>query len=421
MKISDYTGKWWVKWLLIGILIRLILMPITLHPDLWVFSSSGYLLAYEGKLNVYEHLVNLPSNHPLVSIVGNIYEYFIYPPLAHVTFGIFHLILRPFTDPSFIPNFWRNPDSIFGNQALPWHLFLYKLPYLFIDIVLAFLLTKLFDDAYQKKLAFVLWIANPLSFYTTFMMGQFDLLPVFFTVLALIFAKKKNFTASLLSLGIGGSFKMYPLFFVVPAAFLFGKTFWERSKYVIQGFFPYLLTIAPFITSAAFRQMVLFSPKNQKMLFMGFPVSGAEVLYPFIIILTLIYFHSLYSKIKYELDEYFLLILLLFFSVTHYHPQWFLWATPFLLIYLIRSKFKFNIVILTLFGAWLFLTLLFEASLSYGLFNPLIPSLKDAISPAQIINKYTDVFQLKSIARSFFAACSIFIFWTVSQRKNSTS
>ena len=73
MKISDYTGKWWVKWLLIGILIRLILMPITLHPDLWVFSSSGYLLAYEGKLNVYEHLVNLPSNHPLVSIVGNIY------------------------------------------------------------------------------------------------------------------------------------------------------------------------------------------------------------------------------------------------------------------------------------------------------------------------------------------------------------
>jgi len=190
---------------------------------------------------------------------------------------------------------------------------------------------------------------------------------------------------------------------------------------VIQGFLPYLLTIAPFITSVAFRQMVLFSPKNQKMLFMGFPVSGAEVLYPFIIILTLIYFHSLYSKIKYELDEYFLLILLLFFSVTHYHPQWFLWATPFLLIYLIRSKFKFNIVILTLFGAWLFLTLLFEASLSYGLFNPLIPSLKDAISPAQIINKYTDVFQLKSIARSFFAACSIFIFWTVSQRKNSTS
>ncbi|OGM27110.1 hypothetical protein A2962_03340 [Candidatus Woesebacteria bacterium RIFCSPLOWO2_01_FULL_39_61] len=414
--------KWWFKWLVVGILIRLILMPITVHPDLWVFTSAGYFSAYEGRLSIYEDLANLSTNepnHPLIKIAGNINDYFIYPPLAYFTFGTFQTFLKPLLDPNFIPQYWSNPDSVFTNPSLPWHLFLYKLPSLFIDIATAFLLAGLFEKQSRKKLAFIFWMFNPLTVYSTFMMGQFDIIPVLFTVFALALAKKKNYFWAILSLGVAGSFKIYPLLLIPPIAFLSDKDLWSRLKYLVLGFLPFLITIASYISSPAFRQMVLFSSKNQKMLFLGLPVSGAEVLYPFLIILFLIYFHSLYSKKTFELYEYFLIILLTMFSVSNYHPQWFLWITPFLIIYLIKYNFKYALLVVSLFGVWLVLTLLFESSLSYGLFNPIFPKLKDAKSFADVFISSDLLFKFKSIIRSIFAAVSIYIFISINQKEGN--
>lgn len=418
--LSNLAQNWWSKWLVAGILLRLILMPTTVHPDLWVFTSAGYFSAYEGRLNIYEHLADLSTDepdHPLIKIAGNVNDYFIYPPLAYFTFGSFQFVLKPLLDSNFIPKYWNNPDSVFSNPAFPWHLFLYKLPLLFIDIGVAFLLAGLFEKQNQKKMAFIFWIFNPLTIYSTFMMGQFDIIPVLFTVLTLVLIKKKNYIWAILSIGVAGSFKIYPLLLIPPLAFASSKDLWPRLKYLALGFLPFLITIAPYISSPAFRQMVLLSPKNQKMLFLGLPVSGAEVLYPFLIILFLIYFHSLYSKQTFELYEYFLIILLTMFSVSNFHPQWFLWITPFLIIYLIKYNFKYTLLVASLLGSWLVLTLLFESSLSYGLFNPIFPKLKDAKSLAEVFSTSEMLFKFKSIIRSFFTAASIFIFLTISQKE----
>jgi len=268
-------------------------------------------------------------------------------------------------------------------------------------------------------MAFIFWMFNPLTVYSTFMMGQFDIIPVLFTVFALALAKKKNYFWAILSLGVAGSFKIYPLLLIPPIAFLSDKDLWSRLKYLVLGFLPFLITIASYISSPAFRQMVLFSSKNQKMLFLGLPVSGAEVLYPFLIILFLIYFHSLYSKKTFELYEYFLIILLTMFSVSNYHPQWFLWITPFLIIYLIKYNFKYALLVVSLFGVWLVLTLLFESSLSYGLFNPIFPKLKDAKSFADVFISSDLLFKFKSIIRSIFAAVSIYIFISINQKEGN--
>lgn len=397
-----------IKWLAVGILLRLALMVTTLHPDLWGHNFTSYFFAYEGVINIYDHLLSLSPAHPLVANFG-VSDIFIYPPLTYFTLGIFKVLTKPFIDPNFIPWAMENLGMIHTRTDLPINVFLFKLPYLFVDIGVGLLLMKLVNGAKQKMQVFALWMVNPVTLYATFMMGQLDILPVFFTVLALVFAKNKKFALSVIALGIGASYKMYPIFFIIPAALLFSDKIVHRVKYILLGILPFVAFCLPFIGSSAFRQMVLFTPKSQKMLFMNFAVSGAEGIFPFIILLTIIFLVAFYKTAKLKLVDYFLVIMLLVFSVTHYHPQWFLWITPFLIIKLVDRYFSDWLLILVFFISWFLITLSFDASLNYGLFRVVNPDLAEArMSVFDMIAKYTDVNMLKSLIRSAFAGSSIF-------------
>src|SRR4030042_4040903 len=143
-KLNDISKNWWFYPLLIGVILRLIVMPITFHPDLWGHSSVAYFFAHKGILNIYEYLANLPSVHPLVKHMG-IGDIFIYPPLTYFTLGIFRILVRPFENPDFMTMIWNEASLALKFPILHWHLFLYKLPYLFIDIGTAFIFAKLFD------------------------------------------------------------------------------------------------------------------------------------------------------------------------------------------------------------------------------------------------------------------------------------
>ena len=416
MKKGRFKIKFF-KILILGILLRLLLMPVTLHPDLLGHSFAAYFFAYEGKINLYDTLASLPSDYPLVRNFG-VSDMFIYPPLAYYTLGFFRILVKPFTDPNFIPWLMENLSQIHSYHRLFEHLFFYKLPYLFLDVVLAYLLAGLFEDQRKKKLAFSLWMFNPLAIYVSFMMGQMDLLPTFFTVLSLYLFKKKRVFLSAIMLGLAASYKLYPLFLLLPLAFLGSEKLITRIKIAAAGFLPFIFFLAPYISSSAFRAQV-FSPKSQKMLYMGWPVSGAEVVYPFVIVLFLIYFYAYYSKIRRDLAVYFIGVLLAIYSVTHFHPQWFLWVTPFLILELVENNFKYGLLVLTLFSCWLFITLMFEASLSYGLFVPLKPSLAKAQSLSVFVSRFTDVYQFKSLLRSVLAGTAIFYSFMIFENKNN--
>jgi hypothetical protein len=410
--------KWWFPWLIAGVALRLVLMPITFHPDLLVHSYAGYFFAYQWQLNIYDFLAHLPTTHPLVQHY-NYADLFIYPPLTYYTFGIFRLLVKPFADPNYIPWVWSHLGSLYSNKELYLHLFLFKLPYLFFDIALGFILSNFFKGQKKKKLTFSLWMFNPVTIYATFMMGQFDLLPAFFTILAIYLIQKGHKVWSVFSLGVAACYKIYPLFFVVPAAFIEGDKFWEKIKLIALGFAPYILFALPFISSPAFREMVLFNAKDQKMLFMVFMLTGAEGVYPFIIGLIIIFFISYFAGKGRDITYYFLAILLLFYSVTSYHPQWFLWVAPLLIYELVKNNLKHWPLIATLFVCWLAITLLFEASLSYGLFSPIFPQLANAPSLSDTISRYTNVYQLKSILRSIFAGDSVYYLYLLFSEKKA--
>jgi hypothetical protein len=395
--------------LLIGLLIRLFLMPSTYHPDIAGQSLSSYYWGFKNVTNVYEHLLALPPSHPLVRNFG-VSDIFIYPPLTYFTLGTFQKLFA-FTGLGHFLETVMSGANIYKIPGLSWYLFILKLPYLIFDFGVAYLLYKYFDKPRSKYFALLFWLFNPVTLYTTFCMGVFDIIPVFFTVLSAYYLKKHKLTLSALSIGIGIAFKMYPVFLLPFIIFKSDKWF-DRFKLAFYSFFPVVLTNLPYIFSSAYRYMV-FSPKSQKMLYMEWMLSGAEGLFPFLLILTMLYLLSQNKLLrpKYYISYFFSFFLLLF-SVTHFHPQWFIWITPFIIIELLNYHFKEAWIYLCLFLIYVFIVFTFENSLSIGLFAPLNNSLATFIGTQSILSKATDINLLKSYFRSVFAGISVYFAFT---------
>ncbi len=393
---------------LIGVILRLVLMLITAHPDLWAFYFTNHLFAYAGIFNIYDYLANLSKEADLAKNYGT--NFFTYPPLAYFLLGLLSFILRPLGDSSFYGWAVNHYPMIYGNVLVMKEIFLTKLPYLFFDVGVAIVLVKLFKSEKEKKLAFVLWMFNPLTLYSSFMVGQFDILPIFFVVAALYFSLKKKATLAVLMLGIGGALKMFPLLFLPFFIFLLGRNWREKVMLSILGALPYLLSIMPFLGSTAFRQVSLFASQSQKMLHMSLPVSGAEGIYVFVLVYFFLICLAAFRKTS-EIWLFCLATMLLFFSVTHYHPQWMLWLTPFFVIETVSSKFKHFWLWLVLFLSWVGITLMFEPSLNFALFAPLSPNLVNLPGLSESISPFYNVFQLKSLLRSLFAGVSLFLIY----------
>ncbi len=320
-------------------------------------------------------------------------------------------LFRPLYSASYIPWLISNFDQRFENPQIFRFALVFKLQYLFFDLGIAYLLSRLFLDEKKKKLAFVLWILNPFAIYDSFILGHFDVMPTLFVVLSLFLLLKNKQILAAFFLGIGGALKVYPLLFL-PVVVLSQKALKDKLKTAFWGTLPVVLTWGPFLSSPGFKSFFLFSPFNQKMFFLKLPVTGAEYLLPFIVIYGIIVLHSAYNspKPQFDLWKYFLAILLLFFTVTSYHPQWVLWLTPVAIISLLGTDFKYLWIWVGLFFSMVVLIFFFEASLTYGAFAPISPSLAKATSFSEIVSRYyPDVFQLKSYIRSVFAALAIWL------------
>ncbi len=415
MKLTKFT---WIA-LIVAIILRLVVMGISYHPDLSGQLLSGYFFAFEGVTNVYDHLVALSPDHPLVKNFG-VGDIFIYPPLTYFTIGTFVKLSSIFVPEKFFLDL-MNGLSIY-QPGLSWNLIVLKFPYLLVDIGMAFALASLFEKEKQKKWAFMLWLFNPVTFYATFSMGVFDIIPALFTVLSLYFAKQKKLPLAAVMLSIGAAYKQYPIF-LLPFIVFSSKNFWEGLRVTACGVIPYLLTVAPFLTSSAFKYMV-FGAKAQKEFYMQWMVSGSEGIFPYLLGVVVLYLHAYRNQnLIPRLWKYYFGIFLLLFSVTHYHPQWFLWLAPFIVIELVSTKFYNLWLDVTLFACYVFIVLTFDNSLSVGMFSVLNQNLNNFPGIDKLISAKTDIFALKSYVRTLFAGVSLFLVFDLlsSGKKNKDS
>ena len=177
-------------------------MPFFYHPDMKT-QHFHFQFFSKGVLNIYDYL---DKNKPKLGYQDT----FNYLPLTYYTFGLTQAITKPFLGHDFNNwiNNWGENQNNYPNIIC--YMFFLKIPYLILDIGLAFLLLKTF----KNSKIFYFWLFNPVSIYLIYILGNFDILPSFLTLLSFYFLKKNKLLFSYLSIGIAIALKMYPVIFV---------------------------------------------------------------------------------------------------------------------------------------------------------------------------------------------------------------
>ena len=393
--------------LIVAILIRLFLALSTFHPDIQSFNLSGKIVASGNILNLYDFLPSLPDGDPVKNLAV-----FNYPPSIYIFNGIFNFIFNIFGLP--INQFLLDSPSNYGNILFNLHILLLKLPYLLFDLAIVFVLLRLFENRKNGKLATILWLFNPINLYATYMMGQFDVIPTFFTVISIYFVSKNKLNLAALFLGGGIAFKLYPIFLLIPLIVL-GKNSWERIKLIILTIVPYILTILPYLPSHDFRSTALFASQSSKSLYAAIPVSGGESILLFPVFLIFFYLLIFINK-NITIWKNYLISLLLFFIFTHYHPQWLIWLTPFLIMDLVLNNFKHIVAVGIIFTSFIGSLFFFDSSLTVNMFAPIAPNLYKLADIWTLMHVNMDYNLTRSILQTIFISSALFLMYEYTKK-----
>lgn len=377
--------------IIIALLIRLVLIPLTLHPDFRAVNLAGYLVAQKGHVfSFYDYLSRQPRTDPLVLLYGD--NLFIYPPLAYLTHAVFNGLLFHIYPQSAFFTLLQDIGRLRLDPGFPWLMYLLKLPYLIADISCFILLTKILPEK-TKRTGLLFWMFNPVTIYTSYLMGQFDIFVALFVLLSVFFLPRKSWLSSAM-LGFGAGFKP---FILVLAPFLPGNI-WKNTLTAV-GF--YVLTLIPYLGSPAFRQYALLASQSDKLLYAKIMISGSQFLPLFILTLVIsLWWRYLRPRVLSDLS-WLCVPLLLFYAFTHFHPQWFVWVMPLLTIIYATSK-SVRLPIWALIGSFIYIVLSFETSLNFGLFGI------DFSFPL-FINRFYSAELLISLVRGIFAATAFYL------------
>ncbi len=357
----------------LAILIRLLVMPFFYHPDI---KSQHYHFQFfsQGVFNIYDYLDKNKTNLGYK-------DTFNYLPLTYYTFGITQSISKPFLANNFYLwiNDWGENQNNYPN--LIFFMLILKLPYLIFDLSIGYLLYKMYNN---KKILYF-WFFNPISIYLIYILGNFDIVPAFLTLLSFYFIKNNKQFWSYITIGFAIALKMYPIMFVPFLFFYDKKNIFKNIKYSLFSIVPLVLSILPFIKQKSFYDSFFGSGLTQKIL--EFKIIGLPI-FPILFIFILIAY--LFSKSKYKFEVAILQIFLIFIGLVNFHPQWLTWFFPFIIIFFISSKAKEKIFFIVFFTFILVYILLFNDNyLTWGHLIPIDSNFVNLTSPYQFIKLKT--------------------------------
>ncbi len=382
--------------ILVGVLIRMFVMPFYFHPDIKTYHFQSSFLS-KGVFDIYSYIPTHLSEIPLK-------EEFVYFPLTYYFLGVYQFIATPLLGSDFAV--WLSDASSVSTQVIGFsrYLFILKFPYLIFDIAIGFLLMKFFIKQEDRERALAYWILNPFSIALIYVFSNIDIIPVFFSVLSLWFLQRNKFVVSGIMLGIGAGFKAYPFIFL-PILLLLSNT---KRKTLLGAVGVLIIILLPFLGSKYFWNATLVSGLTTRMLQPTISIGFGEVIFiPVLLILAVFVSLSFRKLAKNYALESFLITLLLLFGFIHFHIQWLLWMVPFAVLLSIKKpEFKPALILFMIFGfiiPMLYQDKYMNVSILSGLsvwFN-LIPT------PFLIIRKVYDPFIVQSILHSFIAALAL--------------
>lgn len=392
--------------LLLALLIRLLIIPFYFQPDIKTYHFQAYFLR-EGVFNIYQYLDMHKSELTLK-------EEFVYFPLTYFFLGGYQTLVSPLLGNNFYTWVSDASSQTFSEAVgIYRYLFLLKLPYLILDITIAFLLMSFFKDPTLKKRAFIFWLFNPFTIVLIYIFSNVDIIPVTLTLLSLLLMKQKKLLLSGVVLGVAAGFKAYPLLFL-PFILLYSN----HIRQIIMTVGTTLLTVALIVLpfwSSSFQKATLVSGLTTRIVFPGLSIGFGETLMVGIISMSALFFFIQINKQKNYADlwKVYLAFLLLLFSFIHFHIQWLLWVAPFFVILLTENK-NYRFIGLTLILLAFSIPMLYEdKSMSVALLSVYSYLYNLLPIPFAFVQKIYDPYVVQSVLHSILAGGSLVLIWKI--------
>src|SRR6185503_5459067 len=124
----------------------------------------------------------------------------------------------------------------------------------FATAYIIFLIAKSISGRPQKaKYVAVIFATSPIAIFGAFIMGEYDIISVFFTMLGFYFYVKHDYLKFSLFFSLAISFKMFPFVIFIPLLLLVEKRILHLLKYGVIAVAATLLQIVIYYNNAAFR------------------------------------------------------------------------------------------------------------------------------------------------------------------------
>ncbi len=224
------------------------------------------------------------------------------------------------------------------------------------------------------------YVLNPISLIITCLHGQFDAIPVFFSLLAIYKLEHSGYLLSAVALSLGVAFKSYPVL-LLPVGLTRLKSFQMRIVFAVIAILPVILLLLPFCLHApiaVLKELVLY--KGAALLGMLVPMRVAYGLlthnhFPVTLTLEIIAISRWLFLIGYAsfivwqigrprfslITACTITLLLFYFLYAGIAPQYLVWVLPFLLVMSVES----------ILPAWLYT--LMGAMALYGFYAYAVP------------------------------------------------
>lgn len=351
--------------LLLALLLRLVLMGIGFHGDLYSIYWRAHQVAYHGEALEHNQL------------------------LAHAIHIVWLWVLRVLGIVSHA--LWIHPfDYGSGWRTLATHpnawllLVLLKLPYLVAELAALRVLLGMIEIKARRTIA-LFWLFNPLLLYGVHLYGRYESFPVLFLLLALAAVQKKRSLWGLLALLGAILVRFYAALLLPLYLWLVPKNGQERLRMLFVVIAPLVLILILQMvmasSPAAFRDsaelLSLLTMPHRTYLFSAYiPLLQADVIYLFPLGLCLLYLAVLHAPRPASVVGFWrwgAMVMYWLFATTYFHPQWLVWTVPFLAIQLETRRSVFPLTWVMAF-CMIFYTFQFDREVSVLLFAPLAPA-----------------------------------------------
>lgn len=402
--------------LIVSFLLKLALMPISVHSDLFAIESFPPLLLKEHVIDIFSYMDKKS------------FSYF-YPPLTYYSFAFFELIIHFFSD-TFLD--WMNNLRVANlngleGQAVAYikavpnpkilkDLFLAKTPFLLFDIASLIVLLKFAKAKMIKSKSAVIWALSPVIIYTTYLFGQFDIIVLFFILLG-FFLLRRNTKLGMLSLGIAAAFKSYPFIIVLPTAIIFGANFKQRLKLIAVAALPFIISVLPTLIASPQLLIFTFFPKNlfhYKGALEGWQKYSQLTKYgllalSYVFILVLSVFLKLRDKLRTSIGISLVVVLLALTLAGRSHFHYLIWEMPLIILWF-RNNLKFLTIVILIQTISFASYKILANQLQLGLFAPLNPDYFSSLPTFNsLINQIIPYRVISSLGFTVFTVVNIYL------------